>query len=45
MHTNVKTSNRKKLQLKTLVNSEYTYTEIDKKLVKKKWIKMKLINR
>jgi len=33
--TNVKTSNRKKLWLKTLVDSEYTHTGIDEQLVKK----------
>ena len=45
MHTNMKTSNRKKLQLKTLINSECTHTEINKQLVKEKQIKTKLIDR
>ena len=40
----MKISNRKKLQLKTLVNSEYTHTRIDKQLVKKKQIKTELID-
>jgi len=41
----MKTSNEKKLQLKILVNSEYTHTRINKQLVKEKWIKMKPIDR
>jgi len=35
MYTNVKTWNENELQLKALVDSEYTYTSIDKQLVKK----------
>jgi len=35
MYTNVKTWNENKLQLKALVDSEYTYTSIDEQLVKK----------
>jgi len=41
----VKTSNKKKLWLKALVNSEYTYTRIDKQLAKEKKIKIKPIDR
>ena len=41
----MKTSNEKKLQLKILVNSEYTHTRINKQLVKEKWIKMEPIDR
>lgn len=33
MYTNVKTSNRKKLWLKTLADSRCTYTRINKQLV------------
>ena len=41
MQANIKTKNREELQLKILVNSKYTHTEIDKQLVKKERIKMK----
>ena len=41
----VKTSNEKKLQLKILVNSEYTHTRINKQLVKEEWIKMEPVDR
>jgi len=41
----MKISNKKKLWLKTLVNSEYTHTRIDKKLVKEEKIKIKPIDR
>ena len=34
-----------KQKLKILVDLEYTYTEIDKQLVKKEWIKIKLIDK
>ena len=34
MYTNMKTANRKKLQLKTLVDSGYIYTRINQQLVK-----------
>jgi len=36
MQTNIKTANEKKLQLQVLVNSECTYTRINKQLVKRK---------
>ena len=39
MYTNIKMTNRKKLQLKALVDSECTYVRIDKQLVKKERIK------
>jgi len=45
MCTNVKTSNRKKLQLKVLVNSECIHTGINKQLVKEERIKTELIDR
>ena len=45
MHTNMKILNKKKLWLKTLVNSEYTHTRIDKKLVNEEKIKIKPIDR
>ena len=41
----MKISNRKKLQLKVLVDLRYIYTRIDKQLVKKKRIKTKFIER
>ena len=44
MQTDVKTKNGKKLKVKVLVNSKYTHMGIDKQLVKKKRIQMKLIN-
>jgi len=45
MHTNVKMLNRKKLQLKALVDSEYTHIRINKHLVKEERIKMEPIDR
>ena len=45
MYTNVKTLNKKKLQFKALIDSECTYTEINKQLVKKEQIKIESINR
>ena len=45
MCTNVKTSNRIKLQLKILVDSDCTHMEINKQLVKKEKIKMEPIDR
>jgi len=45
MCTNVKTLNRKKLQLKVLVNSECIHTGINKQLVKEERIKTELIDR
>ena len=45
MHTNIKTSNRKKLWLKTLVDSGCTHIRIDKQLVKEEMIKTELIDR
>ena len=44
MQADVKTKNRKKLKVKTLVNSGCTHTEINKQLVKDKKIQMKPIN-
>ena len=44
MQANVKTKNGKKLKVKTLVDSEYTHTGIDKQLVKDKRIQMKPID-
>jgi len=44
MQADVKTKNRKKLKVKTLVNSGCTHTEINKQLVKDKRIQMKPIN-
>jgi len=41
----VKTSNRRKLWLKALVDSRCTYTGIDKQLVKEEQIKMELMDR
>ena len=40
----MKTKNRKKLKVKALVDSRYTYTRIDKQLVKDKRIQTKPIN-
>ena len=45
MCINVKTSNRKKPQLKVLVNLECIHTGINKQLVKEERIKTELINR
>ena len=44
MQTNIKTKDEKRLWLQILVDSEYTYMKIDKKLVKKERIKTELIN-
>ena len=44
MQADVKTKNRKKLKIKTLVDSGCTYTGIDKQLVKDKQIQTKPIN-
>ena len=44
MQANIKTKNDKKLKVKALVDSRYTYTEIDEQLVKNKKIQTKLIN-
>ena len=44
MWVNVKTKNGKNLKVKTLVNSECTYTGINKQLVKDKRIQTKPIN-
>ena len=44
MQADVKTKNGKKLNVKALVDSRCTHTEIDKKLVKNKRIQTKLIN-
>jgi len=40
VHTNAKMLNRKKLQLKALVDSGYTHIRINKHLVKEERIKM-----
>ena len=45
MQTNIKISNGKELWLKVLVDLEYTYTRINKQLVKKKKIKTEPIDR
>ena len=45
MYTNVKTSNRKILQLEILVDSKCTHTKINKQLVKEEQIKTKPMNR
>ena len=44
MQAEVKTKNRKKLKVKTLVDSRYTHIEINEQLVKDKRIQIKLIN-
>ena len=44
MQTNIKTTNRKKLQLQTLINSECTHTRINEQLIKKEKIKMEPMN-
>ena len=45
MHTNINTTSGKRLWLKTLVDLGCIHTGIDKKLVKKKQIKIKLIDK
>jgi len=45
VYTNIKIANRKKLQLKILVDSEYTYTRINKQLVKIEQIEIEPMNR
>jgi len=45
MQKNIKISNGKELWLKALVDSECTYTRINKQLVKEKKIKMESIDR
>ena len=45
MYINVKISNGKKLQLKTLINLECIHTGIDKQLVKKEQIKTKIMDK
>jgi len=45
MQTNIKTKDRKKLQLQILVDSECIHTRIDKQLVKKKKIKTEPMDR
>ena len=45
IYTNVKISNRKKLQFKILVDSGCTYTRINKQLIKEEQIKMKPMNK
>jgi len=45
VQTNIKTKNGKKLWLQALVDSEYTLTGIDKKLVKEEKIKTEQIDR
>ena len=44
MQANIKTTNKKQLKVKALVDSGFTYTGIDEQLVKDKRIQMKLIN-
>ena len=44
MHTNIKIKNSKKLNVKALVDSEYTYIGIDEQFVKDKRIQTKSIN-
>ena len=44
VQANVKTKNGKNLKIKILVDSECTYTGIEKQLVKEKRIQTKLIN-
>ena len=44
MQANIKMKNKKNLKVKTLVDSRYTHTGIDKQLVKNKRIKTKPIN-
>ena len=45
IYTNIKTKNRKELQLQVLVDSRYTHTRIDKQLVKEEKIKTEPIDR
>ena len=45
MQTNIKTKNKKKIQLQTLVNSGCIHTGINKQLVKEEKIKIELIDR
>jgi len=45
VQTNIKISNRKKLWLQALVDSECTHTEINKQLVKEERIKTEPIDR
>ena len=45
VYTNIKTKNRKELQLQALVDSGYTHTRIDKQLVKEEKIKTEPIDR
>ena len=45
MQTNIKISNGKELWLKVLVDLEYTYTRINKQLVKEKKIKTEPIDK
>ena len=45
MHTNIKTKNRKELQLQALVDSGYTHTGINKQLVKEERIKTEPMER
>ena len=44
MQANIKIKNNKKLQIEVLVDSRYTHTEINKKLVKDRRIQTRLIN-
>jgi len=44
MQAEVKTKNKKKLEVKALVDSRCTHTEIDEQLVKDRRIQMKLID-
>ena len=45
MYTNIKTSNKKELWLKILVDSGYIYTGINKQLVKNERIKTEPIDK
>ena len=45
VHINIKTKNRKELQLQALVDFRYTHTRIDKQLVKKEKIKTEPMDR
>jgi len=45
MQTNIKTKNRKELQLQALVDSGYTHTGINEQLVKEEKIKMEPMDR
>ena len=44
VQANIKMKSSKKLKVKTLVDSRYTYIGIDKQLVKEKQIQTKIIN-